>query len=129
MAHRILICGLNGAGKSTIGRALAAETGWRFMDAEDYFFEGDSYDAPRSREEVCGMLRRDMGGEQNFIFASVKGDYGYDIIRLFTCAVYISIPKAESLRRIRDRSFEKFGRRMLPVSENIRTILTELEVR
>lgn len=114
MPHKILICGANGAGKSTLGRALAAATGWKFMDAEDYFFTDSSYEAQRSRDEVRLLLKSDMQTHRDFIFASVKGNYGDDIISLFTCAVYLDIAKHESMRRIYRRSREKFGGRMLP---------------
>lgn len=32
----ILVTGVSGVGKSTVGRALAAALGWRFADADDY---------------------------------------------------------------------------------------------
>jgi len=32
----ILVMGVTGAGKTTVGRALAAELHWRFADADDY---------------------------------------------------------------------------------------------
>ena len=32
----VLVMGVAGAGKTTIGRALAQELGWRFLDADDY---------------------------------------------------------------------------------------------
>lgn len=34
----ILLCGLNGAGKSTIGRILAERMSWQFIDNEDLYF-------------------------------------------------------------------------------------------
>ena len=34
----ILICGLNGTGKSTLGRMLADRMGYEFIDNEDLFF-------------------------------------------------------------------------------------------
>jgi gluconokinase len=32
----VLVMGVAGAGKTTVGRALAEELGWRFLDADDY---------------------------------------------------------------------------------------------
>src|SRR5688572_12041927 len=32
----VLIMGVAGAGKTTVGRALADQTGWRFVDADDF---------------------------------------------------------------------------------------------
>jgi gluconokinase len=34
--HIIVVMGVSGAGKTTVGRALAAATGWPFYDADDY---------------------------------------------------------------------------------------------
>ena len=32
----VVVMGVSGAGKTTIGSALASELGWRFLDADDY---------------------------------------------------------------------------------------------
>ena len=37
----ILICGLNGTGKSSVGRMLADRLGYEFIDNEDLFFPKD----------------------------------------------------------------------------------------
>lgn len=34
--RRIVVMGVSGAGKTTVGRALASELGWQFLDADDY---------------------------------------------------------------------------------------------
>ena len=51
MEHGIAVCGLNGSGKSTVGRALAASLDYHFIDNEDLFFErtepNDPYINPR----------------------------------------------------------------------------------
>lgn len=38
MNTAVAILGLNGSGKSTLAHALALATGYREMDAEDYYF-------------------------------------------------------------------------------------------
>ncbi len=115
---RIIVCGGNGAGKSTLGRKLAEVSGYQFRDIEEYYFpEVDSlypYAAARTKEEVGRLLLEDMRKYPRFILASVKGDYGKEVESLFTRAVLISVPGDIRMERVRNRSFQKFGSRMLP---------------
>ncbi len=118
MGHKILICGGNGAGKSTLARALAKASGYKWMDTEDYFFpnsgNGYAYEQPRKKEEVAALLLADLKRYENFIFTSVVADFGDEALSRFTQAVLVSVPKALRMRRVRERSFQKFGGRMLP---------------
>ncbi len=116
--HKILICGLNGAGKSTLGKSLAERMQYRFIDVENYYFTGEDeeypYDNARTREEVAELLLEDMRKYDNLIFTSGKGNYGDEVISLFTEAILICVPKEIRMKRVRDRSFQKFGDRILP---------------
>ena len=118
MHNKIIICGGNGAGKSTLGKVLADKLNYKFMDIEDYYFPKSKsdypYDTARTREEVSALLLEDMKKYPDFILASVKGDYGEAVISLFTYAVWINVPKDIRLERVRERSFQKFGDRILP---------------
>ena len=114
MENRIIICGSNGAGKSTLGKALSERLGCPFMDVEHYFFSNADYTLSRTREEATALLLRDMKRHSDFVFAAVKGNYGEAIESLFTCAVLVHVPKELRLARIKNRSFQKFGNRMLP---------------
>lgn len=90
--HKIIVCGVNGVGKSTLGRKIAEEIGY----------------------QLCGLLLRDMNRYDNLILAAVKGDYGEEIESMFDCAVLISVPEAVRMERVRNRSFGRFGDRVLP---------------
>lgn len=118
MGIGIIVCGLNGVGKSTLGRALAERLHFHFIDNEDLYFPKTDphyiYASPRTREEVETLLFHEMQTHENFIFASVKGDYGEAIYPFFQYAVLIDVPKDIRMRRVRDRAFQKFGGRMLP---------------
>ena len=118
MGTGIIICGLNGAGKSTLGKALAEKLDFYFIDNEDLFFpKTDShyiYAAPRTREEVEKLLLYEIKVHSNFIFASVKGDYGDALCQWIRYVVLIDVPKEIRLQRVKNRSFQKFGSRMLP---------------
>ena len=112
----ILICGLNGVGKSTIGRALAARLGWRFLDNEDlYFPKTDSdyvFSHPRGKDEVIRLLEEKTAEDSRFVFAAVRGDYGERLPASLDCAILVEVPREARLARVRARSAEKFGRRI-----------------
>ena len=114
----ILVCGLNGAGKSTLGKALAEELGYHFIDIEDLYFPKTDpsylYACPRTREEVEKLLSHEIEAHQKFVLASVRVDDWSAVRAFFRCAVLIDVPKEIRMRRVRDRSFRKFGGRMLP---------------
>ena len=118
MSNRIIVCGGNGAGKSTLGKRLATELGWTFRDIEEYYFPVNNtdynYSEARTKEEVSKLLLADMRKHENFILASVKGEFGSEVSKLFTCAILIDVPKELRMERIRKRSNQKFGNRMLP---------------
>ncbi|MGI6254499.1 MAG: AAA family ATPase [Acutalibacter sp.] len=114
----ILLCGLNGSGKSTVGKALAQRLGWEFLDIEDCFFPKDDsdylYRHPRSREEAGAMLLQRVQQTEHFVLAAVKADYGQEVTDLLTLAVWLQADPHTRAKRVRRRSYEKFGFRMLP---------------
>ena len=118
MGTGILVCGLNGCGKSTLGRALANELGYHFIDVENLYFpkstSGEAYTDPLSHEEVQKLLQNEVAEHPDFVFAAVKGDFGENIIQFFNHIILIEVPKDIRAKRIRERSFAKFGTRMLP---------------
>ena len=114
----IMICGLNGTGKSTLGRMLADRMGYEFIDNEELFFPKTDpsymFSDPRSKEEVIRLLEERISDNDRFIFAAVKGDYGDKLIALLDHVVLIEVPKQIRRQRVRDRSYQKFGYRILP---------------
>ena len=114
----ILICGLNGTGKSTLGRILADRMGYEFIDNEDLYFPKTDpsyvFSGPRSKEEAIRLLEERISGNKRFIFAAVKGDYGDKLGASLDGIVLIEAPKQIRSRRVRERSYQKFGDRILP---------------
>lgn len=121
MSNKIIVCGGNGAGKSTLGKRLAAELGWTFRDIEEYYFPVNNtdynYSEARTKEDVSKLLLADMKEHKNFVLAAVKGEFGSEVSNLFTCAILIEVPKKLRMERVRERSNQKFGDRMLPGGE------------
>lgn len=121
MGTGILICGLNGAGKSTLGKALARQLHYHFIDNEDLYFPKSDprcpYATPRSRQEVETLLLEEIATHENFVFTSVKGDYGEAIRRAFSHIVLLTVPRELRLERVKNRSLQRFGERALPGGE------------
>ena len=113
----IIICGLNGTGKSTLGKALAEKLHFHFIDIENLYFPKTNpnyiYASPRTRKEVEKLFLHEIKTHKDFILASVKGDYGEDIYSLIQYAILLDVPKNILLKRVKKRSFQKFGNRML----------------
>ncbi len=77
MGMGIIVCGLNGTGKSTLGKALAEKLHFYFIDNEDLYFPKIDpdyiYVAPRTREEVEKLLLNEIEKHENFVFCVCKG--------------------------------------------------------
>ncbi len=118
MGNGIMMCGLNGSGKSTLGKALAERLGYHFIDNERLFFPKTDPDylfaSPRSKEEVEELLMNEVREHEDFLFVAVRGDYGEAVQKLFRYVIVVEVPKEIRLERVRNRSFQKFGDRMLP---------------
>ena len=116
-AGGILVMGLNGCGKSTLGRALAHRLGSRFMDAEDYYFpagQDNPYAESRTREEALSLLREDVKRHPRFVYASVCGPRDEGIEAMCALAVVLTAPKDVRQARIDARDFKRFGGRVTP---------------
>ncbi len=53
----ILVCGLNGSGKTAFGKALAEKLNCRFIDREELYFTDDDYSKSRTDEEAQAIPR------------------------------------------------------------------------
>lgn len=115
MGYGIAIVGANGSGKTVLGRYLAGLLGYYHMDIEDYSFKDSTipYSNPRTKEEVHKLLLADIEKQERFILSAVNCDFGDDINNRYRCVIYIKVPLETRLNRVKQRSFNKYGSRIL----------------
>ena len=112
---KIVICGLNGSGKTTLAKKLAELINYKHMDIEDYYFvdnEDYKYKYSLPKEEVVKKLEMDFDKYDNIIFSACKGDYG-KLKNRYDFAIFIRIDKENIINRVKERSFAKFGNKIL----------------
>ena len=117
MGTGIQICGLNGCGKSTLGKALAEELGFHFIDIENLYFPekaaDEPYTDPRPLDEVRRILLEEVREHSDFVYAALKGECSEAVVSLYDYVFLLEVPADIRQKRIRDRSFRQFGERML----------------
>ena len=114
----IIIFGVSGAGKTTIGKLLAREVGWRFLEADD-FHPAANIEKMRSGhpltdedrwpwlERLRDQIKRSLTADENAVLAcsALKREYrdclrvNSDVKFVFLCGNYALV--AEQLQRRR----------------------------
>lgn len=115
MAYGILVLGLNGCGKTTVGREVAARLGFFRMDAEDYYFPtpGD-YSVSRTEAEVHRLMEEDIVRHDDFVLSCVRCNISEESLRHIRLAAVLRTSPELRAQRIIQREIDRFGSRVLP---------------
>ena len=117
MKPLIHIYGASGFGTSTLGRYLAEQFQYAFLDADDYFWlpTDPKFTTKRPIEQRVPLIRQDIAAAKNgaVLSGSLVG-WGDALIPDFTLAVRVVTDTSTRLARIKQREYERFGARILP---------------
>lgn len=117
MAKNIIhIFGAAGSGTSTLGRKICSETGYRFMDVDDYFWlpTDPQYTAKREPKERLRLIQNDIREAENVVLSGSLVGWGDALIPLFTLAIRLETSTDIRIRRLRARERQQFGNRIDP---------------
>ena len=114
MTKGILLLGLNGCGKTTLGRLLAQKLELLAMDAEDYYFPvpGDYADS-RSKEEVHRLMENDAQ-THDFVLSCVQCNLPPSLLEHVQLAVVLRVSAELRASRIVQRDTAAYGKRVMP---------------
>ena len=116
MKRVIHIFGASGSGTSTLGRALAEKTGFRFMDTDDYYWLSAEpmYTLKRPIPERLALMARDLDECSDAVLSGSLAGWGDPLIPRFTLAVRLVTPTPVRMERLKQREYARYVRRILP---------------
>lgn len=116
MARGIFIFGSAGAGKATLGRAVAKELGFPFFNTDDLFWRKGMkypYTLMLPREERMIALTDAIWMNAHFVLSGNLDTISEHFEPMLDLAVYLTTNTAVRLERLNQREGEKFGGRIL----------------
>jgi uridine kinase len=108
---KVLITGASGSGTTTLGRALAAEIGAAFCDADELFWLATEppFVEKRDRDERATLLAGSLRAARVVVAGSIMG-WGRELEDAFELVVFLRLDTAIRIARLRERELERRGR-------------------
>lgn len=115
MARGILIFGSAGAGKRTLGDAVAKELGFAHINTDDIFWRTGMkypYTLMLPREDRKVRLVDAIWTQKNFVLSGNLDTISEHFEPMFDLVVYLTTNTHIRLERLQNREYEKFGDRV-----------------
>ncbi len=115
MAKQVIhIYGASGSGTSTIGRFLCDNSGYFFMDTDDYFWEPTNppYTTKRAVSDRIAKMKKDIEKYDTVVISGSLVDWGDVLIPFFTLAIRVNTDTAIRIERLKKRERAHFGNRI-----------------
>ncbi|MCW7541861.1 AAA family ATPase [Aquabacterium sp. A7-Y] len=112
MRMHVLVTGAAGSGTSTLARALSAAWAVPALEADDFFWmpTDPPYTDKRAPAERRSLLLQQLGSLDRCVVAGSVMGWGNDVEEAFDLVIFLYVPPAERLRRLRERELARFGR-------------------
>ncbi len=110
----IHIYGASGSGTSTLGKFIAEQLGYTFMDTDDYFWlpTNPKYIKKREITERLQMMKKDILESDKVVISGSLVDWGDDLIPFFTLLVRVITDSGVRIERLKEREKRHFGSRI-----------------
>lgn len=115
-ATRIHILGASGAGTTSLGDSLARRLGVPHFDSDDFYWESTDppFTTKKSVEERRALLEKTLGENPAWVLSGSLTGWGNFLKPSFSHVLFLSLPKEERMRRLRERELRRYGERIFP---------------
>lgn len=116
MIPRIHILGASGSGTTTLGQALAERLQCLHFDTDEYFWLPTDPPFVTKRASIARQQRLmdDLTAHDSWILSGSLCGWGDIAIPLFALVVFLWLPTAIRLERLRQREHQRYGERIMP---------------
>ena len=114
MSQHVHIFGASGSGTTTLGEALARRLGGKHLDTDSYYWEHTDppFTEKRDPADRISMILRDTDGVDNWVLCGSICSWGDLLLARFSLAVFLHLPQATRMRRLREREMCRYGARI-----------------
>jgi adenylate kinase family enzyme len=122
LANRIHVVGASGSGTTSLAAAIATRYGHVHLDTDDFFWRPTTppYREKRPREERLALLRRALLKADPWVLSGSLCGWGDPLIPQFELVVFLAVPTAVRLMRLRAREIERYGERAIAPEGELR---------
>ena len=116
MATGIMIMGSPGAGKTTLGKLIANELGFTFVDIDDHIWRKDTeipFSVMYPKSEKISRLLEAISGCDHFVMAGSMDSFHEHFDPFFELVVHLHTDAKIRTKRVHERELERFGSRIL----------------
>jgi adenylate kinase family enzyme len=116
MIYRIHTVGGSGSGTTTLAKALAEKLRSPHFDSDDYYWEPTNppFTTKRSVEKRLELLHKDLAQHESWALSGSLVSWGESIFPQLTHIVFLDIPPAVRMARLRERERARHGNRIDP---------------
>ena len=115
MARGIIIIGVAGSGKTTLGKLLADKLKYKYIDIDEYIWHQDTvipFSKMYSKEEKIINLNNAIKDTDYFVMAGSMYSIHEHFDDLFELTIFLTCNKEIRIARLQKREKERFGNRV-----------------
>lgn len=112
---KIHIFGASGSGVTTLGNQLSQKLGIPYLDSDDFFWHDTvvPFTERRDAEIRNKMISEEMNRNDNFILGGSIIHWGEKIFPEFDLIVFLYLPPAVRMERLRSREIMRYGNEII----------------